>query len=274
MKVIKDIAQGVYDDLVQRHKEPEKYRPIHTKIERLDEAIGGIVIPSYVAIGGSAKVGKTSVGLHIGSVLGASKRGKIIYYTLEELEWQMGARAIARMSVNVTRTQIRDLLITEEGFKEIKDIVNLLGYVDMWVEDKFYDVDKLIEHAIKNKALIAIVDYFQYLEGGEGRNEVERLRNNSRKFVRARNDHNLTTIMIYQKGDTGRADYTRAVYKDPDLVIEVEESIDYVTEKAIEGSLTLTVLPSRQAKRVKKIEVGFDGEHNRITNIPMLEFDE
>ena len=268
---IAEVGSRVISDLEQRQKHPELYRPIPFGITQLTESAGGIVMPSYIAIGGGAKIGKTALAIHMAHIIGAAGRGTITFYTLEETQWQVGVRSLTKLTTSVNRNHIRDLVINENGFKELKEANSKLEKLDYYVENEIRTAEVIIAKAKKDGDKFIIVDYLQYLEDKVGKNEVERLREVSKMFVRARNNDKLTSIVIYQLGDSGKADYTRSVYKDADLIIEVYPAIDTVTDTPKPGQLWLQILDSRQTERTKKIPVSFEGAHNRITDMPSID---
>src|SRR5512140_1393663 len=106
MKHIAAVANTFIDTLEKQSEHPELFRPVSTGIDKLDEAIGGIAPGMYIALGGSAKVGKTTVAVHLAVKLALSERGKVGIFSLEELDTQAAARMLARETFEVNRTDM------------------------------------------------------------------------------------------------------------------------------------------------------------------------
>jgi replicative DNA helicase len=265
------VAQQAIDELEEKQKNPELYRPVKFNIPELDRIVGGVIQPSYVVIGGSAKVGKTAFAVHTANVIASVGRGSVKYYSLEELRKQVAVRSLTRLTTVVNRTNIRDLTLTSEHFVELRRAVEGLKNVDMWLEDSIYNADAIIKDMKETGIQIGVIDYLQLMEGGHpGQKENERFDTISRMFVQARNKYNLTFIVIYQLNDEGKAFGTRSVYKDADLILQVVPMYDN-DDEIIPGKLYIEVLPSRQAEGNAKVEVAFSGAHSRIKPMVNLE---
>ena len=141
---IAEVGSRVISDLEQRQKHPELYRPIPFGITQLTESAGGIVMPSYIAIGGGAKIGKTALAIHMAHIIGAAGRGTVTFYTLEETQWQVGVRSLTKLTTSVNRNHIRDLVINENGFKELKEANSKLEKLDYYVENKIQTAEAVL----------------------------------------------------------------------------------------------------------------------------------
>jgi replicative DNA helicase len=268
------IGKLSHDTIKELHEwqdNPDAHRPIKTNITRLDRAIGGIVEGSYVVIGGKWKSGKTTVAQHIATVLGVSGRGKVMYFLLEEMKRQMAVRSMTRLTPKVTRTNIRDLSLTNDHFADLETAASMLDKVNMDVDDKLGNIAQIIQLAEQQNAQWVVVDYFQLLRDFSGKKEVERLQVISRMIIESRNRSGITYIIVYQLNQKGTAHGSQTLYMDADLIIEISAGKDENTEEEIPGSMWMKILNSRQCPGGAKFEIGFSGAHSRIMDLPIFD---
>lgn len=276
MESIGTISLNAIKDLEMKQQHPEKYRPISFEIEELTNAIGGIVLPSYVAVGGPAKTGKTTVLTHIAQLVAMARRLvvrngipdqplKVFYFHLEELKNQFAYRMLTMGDdVTTTRTMIRDLTLTEENFTELHARQQQLDEIEIYMCDNVFTVDKMIEICLREGAQVMVIDTINLADDGSNiQNEAQRLSTTSQKLIAARNNHGLTSLVAYQLNDDGKALNSRALYRDPDLILEISVPRDS-SKEIIDGQLTIEVKPSRQGKANVKVNVAFSGDNNRI----------
>lgn len=274
---IRTIARNALDELKVRQSNPEAYRPISTGIPGLDDAFGGIVLPSYVAIGGKWKSGKTALATNIVNAIANAHRAmikpgseektevKVIYFHLEETQTQFAYRMMTMRTNEASRTKIRDLTLTDEDLQELEESAMQLDDKNVWMTDQVYSADACIAIAVSQGAHIMVVDTFDLLQDPGPANEVDRRAKISHKFLTARNQHGLTTIVVYQLNEDGKAYGSRAIYRDCDLVMEVTQTVDSYTKEPVDGRLTITTRDGRQARGGDEVEVAFNGEFNRIS---------
>ena len=275
-----------------RQKHPELYRPLKFGIPALEEVIGGIVLPSYVAIGGSQKRGKTTLATKIAKELTDVKGGindqrvvsvgdkepkplKVLYFHLEEVSFQFAVRMMTMITPTVTRTQIRDLTLTDNDIIELENASAELQPNQLFMADSIYTADQMIQMALDFEAQILIADTFNLLEDKTGdSDEAKRLAAVSRKFLKARNLHGLTSLIVYQLNDVGKSFGTRALGKDADLILELHGAKD-ANKRNIDGQLSIKVLPSRQSAGTgsNPIRVLFSGAKNTIEPLNTNTFD-
>lgn len=262
------LAAHEYIQELRDHQEnPEKYRPIKTGLIDLDAIIGGVTHPMYIGIGGRAKKGKSTVAQHLATVLSLYEQN-VAYFLIEEQVKQMAARALARQSPLVSRTVMRNLEITPEGFNQLEGAARMLDKTALYLSDRWDNADLIIGTCRKYGIEVAVVDYMQLLLDAAGKSEQERLANISRKFIRARNVDNITFIVVYQLNDkkTASAFGSNAVYRDADLIIEVSQLEDG-NKSPIEGKLNMTVRESRMCPSGGVATLNFSGAHSMLSNI-------
>jgi len=273
LKRVDEITRSVIDETRRKQEHPEDFRPIKTNLEDLDKIIGGITEDDYVVIGGKFKTGKTALALHIATAIATSKRGRVDYYCLEERQAQIGIRSLVRLTEKTDKTTMRQLLLQEEHFNELEIAQKMLadGKVDLWLEDVEFTVEKIIETTIKNKARFLVIDYLQLLQSSRrGKDDYTRWDAISAQFLRARNEHSLCSIVVYQIGKSGEAYATSAIYRDADIIIEIERKKDIVTEKDLEEFIHVNVRRSRVCAG-DECDISFSGAHSRVGNVPALD---
>lgn len=280
------LANETVNILRKRMENPELYRPISLGIPELGEIIGGLVLPSYVAIGGPAKKGKTTVMTAFANEItkpvvdekgeknrmiagpdGTEQELKIAYFHLEETAFQFSVRMLAMGTKTATRTIVRDLRLTAEHFVELEVRASELQVHNIHMTDSVFTADEILKIAREEKAQVIFVDTFNLLDdknAGSRMDESARLAAISKKFIEARNKEGITTIIAYQLNDTGKQLGTRSAYRDADLILEIDVAKDS-NRQTIDGQLAIHVKPSRQAKGGGVVHVAFSGDHNRIT---------
>jgi len=263
---IGDIARQVIDNLRIKQSDPDKYGPIPTGLTKLDAIIHGVSEGQYICIGGKAKIGKTSFLLHTAMAVAASGRGKVHYYTLEELQEAMGIRTMTMLSTKTNRDMIKTLMLTEYNFEDLERQCEILKDIDLFVDDGVTEGDMIIAKAIEEDAAFVFIDYMQLMTEMAAKEQNFQMWDTiSRKFVKARNRTGITFVIAYQIGDNNKAYGTRSLYRDADLIIEVEKAMDYITKEEIPGELILHVQRSRIAQE-DSCSVAFSGVHGRLFN--------
>ena len=270
-KQIGALSHDTIKQLKEWQAEPEKHRPIKTNIAKLDKAFGGIVEGSYVVIGGKDKSGKTTFAQHIATILGISNRGTVKYFLLEEMKKQMAIRAMTRQTPKITRTQIRNLELTDNDFNELEIAANMLENVNLLVDDELNTCKEIIASLTPDIKWI-VVDYFQLLGDRLGKNENERLEGISRLILEDRNKTGRTWIVVYQIGiKTGRAHGSNTLYRDADVILQIRTGKEENTEEDVPGSMFIDVLPGRSCPGGTHVEIGFSGAHSRIMDMPKFD---
>lgn len=260
-------------DLIREHqKNPEKYRPIKTCLTEIDKAIGGFLEGTFCVIGGQWKSGKSTFAQHIATILGVAGRGKVRYYLLEEMRKAFAIRSLTRITTKVTRTDIRDLTLSDEDLDELDKAAKMLDFVDLDVDDSISTIAEIIEEAVRDGIQWVVIDYFQLLMDQSNKKENERLDAISRMIVNARNTHGITFIVVYQLNDKGTAYGSRALYRDADIILEVEVGQEERTDEEVPGTMLAKALRGRSHKKTNdKMEIAFSGAHSRVMDMPTFD---
>lgn len=278
---IEHIARKRLDDLIQRMGNPELYKPISFGIKELDEAAGGVVLPSFIAIGGPKKIGKTVVATHLAAEIAKSGRetvmmidGKehimpvrVLTFHLEETRWQYADRLMTAIAPTTTRPMIRDLTLTEANMTELENAVVEMSNWELYMDDSTFDIATMIKMAKDMFCQVIIIDTFGLIRGGKGSSVQEKLADVSRELLYARNKDGITSIVIHHKNRDGEDFGSDALGRDADLRISVSQPEDVIAGEGMEGVLRLSVENSRQAGGGQNVDVAASFSQNRIKSI-------
>lgn len=291
------LAEARIEDLQKRQANPELYRPISFGIPEVDESIGGVVLPSLIAIGGAKKIGKTVVAVHLASQIAKSGRMvpkrnpdgsiimldeeevvcplRVVTFHLEETRWQYADRVITSLSKTANRTMIRDLTLTDAHFSEMKEVQQILTMQwEMYMDDSVFDVTKMIELTKALEAQVMVVDTFNLARGGKGTSVQEKLADMSSQLLYARNRDAITSIVIHHKNREGEDFGSDALGRDADLRITVSQPSDVICmTKGVEGILRLDTENSRQAKGGTHVDVAASFSQSKIMPLSKTSMD-
>ena len=264
------LTERTLKDIQYRQANPDLFRPILTHLDDLDELIGGLMEAEFTVIGGKAKVGKSSILLHLAMAIATSGRGRVDYYSLEEMKRQMAIRALTKQTKVTNRTMIRKLILQEYHLDELQEAHNSIAdaNIDLWIADNIFTPEEIIERTIAPGSVTRFIaiDYLQLMMlEKEPQKDYLKWDKISAMLLRARNEYGIGIIMTYQIGDNDMAYGTRSIYKDADLLIEVDRKVDKITEKEEPESMTVKILRSRVCGS-GKCELGFDPAHSRVHN--------
>jgi len=267
-----DVLKERRDNLKEWQKDPEAHRPISVGIHDLDEIIfGGLPRdPFYFALIGSAKSGKTTVSLNLVLNFCAMSGESTALYMLEEINRQVADRVFARSSDLVSRSKLFQVALGDEEFLEMERTIQDYGDVKFFVNDSLFNLDAILADAKSIGVKRIVIDNFQLLTGGTGRDERTQLVEESKKLMRARKD-GITTFLVSQGNDKGESFGSTQVRKDADLVIGIlpvpVDSSDKKSEP-MTNMRRLKVLRSRFSPQDVECHIFFDGNHSRVLQVP------
>jgi len=287
------LAEARIADLRIRQEHPELYAPISFGVVGMDDAVGGIVLPSMIAVGGEKKIGKTVFGVHTAIQVAKSGRFvpkrhsetgdkmigtdgaelvvplRVLAFHLEETRWQYTDRVVTSQAPTTNRAVIRDLKLTEEHFAEMDEVQRELdAHYELYVDDSVFDADTMIKMALQYEAQVIVVDTFNLVRGGVGTNGQEKLAEISSKFLYARNKYGITSVILHHKNRQGLDFGSDALSRDADLRITVSQPKDVVVlDTDMEGVLRLHIENSRQAKGDQDIDVAVSFAQSRIREL-------
>jgi len=127
----------------------------------------------------------------------------------------------------------------------------------------------MIRLALENHAEVIIVDTYNLMDDKGSLNEAIRQTEIARRFIEARNILGLTIIAIYQLNDDGKQLSSRNLYRDCDLVVEVDQPEDPTTNKPMTGFMTLEVIVNRNGPAGTKVEIAVTPAHSRLEEVTL-----
>lgn len=278
-RYISEILNDRILDIEVRIKNPHLYRPIPTGLPELDDAIGGIVLPSVVALAGRKKIGKTLFAVHLANAIALSEKMitepdgterplKIVSYHLEEVQSAYADRILTSKTDRVTRPMIRDLKLTQEDIDDLRSVIPLYSNVEFLMSDHIFNIDEIIRTTIAIGADVQIIDTLNLVEGGVGTNGQEKQASVSKALIRARNDHNITTIAVHHLNAEGRSFGSESTDRDADLILHVSQPDDIVFGDSMESVLRIETQDSRQAKGGVKVDCQASFSQSRLFPLP------
>jgi len=253
--------------LRERQKDPEMYRPISTGLLDLNAILNGgfpRLDNFYVSIIGKEKRGKTTLGLQFFMTYCELSNQKGILYNLEENEYQAADRALAMRSTGPSRTDIFRLTLTEKDFEHFDLIANDISLYDTYINDSIYKLADIFKDAEAHNASIICIDNFQLLTDGKGRDQREQLVYLSKEIMRYRNKGNKI-FLLAQGTEDGKSFGSIQVAMDADLCILIDNVFEYEGKKKI-------LLPNLRKLRVTQsrfsptgeCDVIFDAAYSRV----------
>lgn len=192
---------------------PEAIPYVLSGFTGLDEFLGGFQRSDLIIIAGRPSMGKTSLALNIARNAAVEQGACVALFSLESAREPVVLRLLSSES-EVNLRQVRLGLHTETEEKRIMDATGILSEAPIYIDDT--PQLRVVEMRSKARRLynerginLIIVDYLQLMQG-EGRDEVEKISNNSRSLKGLARELNVPVIAISQ---LSRAAEWRASHK-------------------------------------------------------------
>lgn len=280
-KTIGVVSQEVIDALHTKMTNPELWRPRKTGLEEFDKIVR--IMPGRIySIEGVQKSAKTTLALHMAKALSLHGSGKVLYIQCEESMFDMGVRVLTSLTNVVDRNHIMDLVLTEEHFGELVRAQKKTEKLDLVVEDKIFDTERIFKLVDEINATVVIIDYFQLMDDKipNARSMPERLQEISMRIVRKKNsrpvkegEFPLTIILIAQLNEDLKVNQTRQLGRDIDQAIRIVNTVDCISGGTIDGTIDI-VADRGRIGHGGKCTLGFNGAHSRISNaLPSINID-
>ena len=271
-KKLSTVLQERRNNLSEWMKDPEKHKPISVGIQEVNDMIfGGLPRdPFYFALIGSAKAGKTTVSLNLVLNFCAISGESTALYMLEEINRQVADRVFARSSDLVSRSKLFQLALGDDDFEEMDRTIQDFADTKFFVNDSLFDINAILADAKSIGVKRIVIDNFQLMTGGDGRDERTKLVEQSKMLMRARKD-GITTFLVSQGNDKGESFGSTQVRMDADLVIGIQQVLTDEKDKKSEPMTNmrkLKVLRSRFSPQDVECNIFFDGNHSRILRVP------
>lgn len=267
-KLLADVIQERIAQLHLMVSDPEKFRPISSGVPPLDRILfGGFPRdPFYFALIGDSKAGKTTIDLNLALNFCANSDEPTCLYMLEEINRQVADRVIARSTPSVPRSKIFQLQLNEADFEEMGITMNEYKNVKFHVNDQLFNIEDILKDAKDNGFTRIVVDNFQLMQGGQGRDERTKLADQSKRLMHARKE-GITTFLVSQGNEKGLSFGSKQVLMDADLVLGIKRiRVDESDKKSeyMKDQRRLFALRSRYSQQDLFCDIFFDGDHSLI----------
>jgi replicative DNA helicase len=165
---IQEETENIYDSIVAKGKEPEKYGGVMSGHLKIDELIGGFHKQELIYMGGIAGVGKSALALNW--INHISQKKKVLLFSLE-MSTQSIINRLLSMRLNINNKMFRKGISDAGKLLTIKREMENIKNLKLWIDDNPTDSDRLISSAHKYKAMldvdIIVVDYFFKIKAPE-----------------------------------------------------------------------------------------------------------
>jgi len=180
-------------------KEPISY--VLSGFAGLDEYLGGFQRSDLIIIAGRPSMGKTSLALSLARNTAVEQGACVALFSLEMAREPLVLRLLAS-EAEVDSRRVRLGLHTEDEERKIMDATGVLSEAPIYVDDS--PQLRVVEMRSKARRLdfqrgidLIIVDYLQLMQG-EGRDEVEKISNNSRSLKTLARELNVPVLAVSQ----------------------------------------------------------------------------
>jgi replicative DNA helicase len=273
------VATQRVHELREQHKEPAKYRPVYTPLRDLNIILkGGLPrFPFYAVILGMDKIGKSTMGvqffIHYCKVTGR----KGIIYNLEESSYEAADRAMVIPSLDVSRTNIYTVDFTEQQLDWLEQTAIELQGDEIYVTDELYKIEDIYQDAKDNNCDLILIDNYQLMLGGSGRDTRERLENNSKTIMLHRNQDKITTFLAAQ-GNTKESSFgSSQPFRDCQFLFEIRYAYQQIEGKKRKG-VALEGLREVIVSRARNVGTGsfmstFEPQYSRLRDCEIKPLD-
>jgi KaiC/GvpD/RAD55 family RecA-like ATPase len=258
-------------ELQEQAKHPEKYRPFSTGIKDLDRILqGGLPRrPFYFVLTGDKKAGKSTSELNITLNICTLSDEPIALYMLEELNFQVADRVLARHGF-VTRSRIFNLDLDEHDFQDMRQTKEEFKEIRYYVNDQLYDIHAIYEDAKSLGINRLVIDNFQLLQGAPKHLDSREKLVYYSNYAMQKRKEGITTFMVSQENLKGGVYGSTQSDMDGDLVISLRRVlVDENNKKSgyMETMRRMIVRYSRYSPGDVSCDVFFDGNHSRILQV-------
>lgn len=273
MRTLHAVMEATIAEYRERLKNPDKYKLVKTGLEDLDEMLGG-GLPNpedavVMGIGGQWKRGKTALAVQISTLMSMKTGKKVGLFALEELNSQTALRVFSRHIVGLHRSKFYSMTYTDKDLLDMEELAKAFVDANFWVTDDIFTPDEILKTARDMGLEWIVVDNLNLVEE-KGENETRKLTSAMRKFIHARNKSKLSVIIVYQLNEEGKALDSRGVYRGADMFVQLEEELDTITQKPIEGMVRVT-MPRGRRTGIGDCKLGFNGDDSRFSNLIRLD---
>lgn len=263
------VGMALINEYRKRLLDPDKYKLLPTLLDDLDKLLdGGLPNPVdklIIAIGGAFKMGKTALALQLTIARAAMSGEKTGIFALEELNIQTAMRVITRHIVRLRRSMFYKMEITTEDLDTAEELMKEFELTNIWLTDEVFKPQEIVAIAKANGLQLVLVDNMNLVEM-PGENEAAKLDAAMKIFIQSRNTDGITYIIVYQLNENGKALGSRTVYRGADVILQISNVVDYISEQPIQGQVQVEAVRGRRGG-VGSTILAFDGDASRYYNM-------
>jgi len=274
---ISDIAQGVYEEILERSKNPG-IRGHSWGLETVDSITGGKCAGDLWVIAGRPGMGKTAAVVN--SIYEDGKNGIPSLLIEREMRSQELTERLIAVDTGIANSDIRKGLLKTEQIGQVYESLKKLSKFPIYLDTSYYSSDPYYLESVVNKyrnkkgVEIVYLDYLQILVDRD-ESQTQDIGKLTRMFKLMCNDLNITTVLLSQlnRNVEYREDkrpmlsdmrQAGAIEEDADFVVGLYRDEQYNTESKFKGLMEYIVLKHRNGP-TGTLTLNFDGPTNRIT---------
>jgi replicative DNA helicase len=216
----------------------------------LDEFLGGLQRSDLIIVAGRPSIGKSSFALSIAGNAAIRQGACVALFSLEMAREPLVLRMLAsEADVDSRRVQI-GRHATDDEEKRIMDAIGVLSEAPIYIDDS--PQLRVVEMRSKARRLhyergidLIIVDYLQLMQGS-GRDEVEKITDNSRSLKALAREFNVPVVAVSQMSRAVESRTTRkpqlsdlrgsgSIEQDADVVVFIYRDDYYFTREEWES---------------------------------------
>lgn len=198
----KELSAQYYEEQVDHHKDPEKWRGLPFGHPDLDAVTGGARKTEFIVIAGAQKMGKTTLAVDM--LLNFAQRVQqdeaVLLVSLEMSHSGIAARVFSNLA-EIDVTKFRDYKLEESDWPKFKGAADRLAGLPILWNDGAYTLEG-VEAIIKEygNIRVVVVDYFQLMMGDRRlAKRYEQLEDLSRRLKQLANQNGMTVIALSQQ---------------------------------------------------------------------------
>lgn len=267
----KEVLTEVYDEVMERAKNPVKIWGMKTGLSDLDELLGGLQTGEVFELAGPPGVGKSKLALEVATGLARYGNGGVIY-SLEMLKAANGYRALASGS-EVASRKLKSGEMDEGDLTKFTQAYGELSELPIWISDKEQTVQSIRADLVRLRKQYGVkwfvLDYLLLLDGYENLEDTPRSTMLSRgiKHIVNLGFHGLVLSSVVKTGMEGQPKL--ADLRGSGQVIHDADLVAFVTENKIDPSiLRLTFEKTRDVSGGKRtLEFFAHSGYPKVSNL-------
>ena len=167
MRLIRDVAQNVYEDLQQLSENPTQLRGVATGYSGLDSTLVQLGYGDFVIVGARPAMGKTSFVVNIASNVAKATKKAVCIFSLEMSSEQLVNRMLSS-EARVDSSAMRRGSLTPDDWERLACAAAELSACEIYLDDttniSVTDMKGKLRR-VKNLGLV-VIDYLQLMQSG------------------------------------------------------------------------------------------------------------